>query len=166
MLRANHTSLLHFGTVWLLAGLVSLLPATSGRSRLGASILWAQHVDPKAARPEPPTRDPNSPGYVKAKELPDGSIPAADADGNFIIGPSHPVAAEMSAGDQLSNGTVIEFTTKSSDSKIYPGIAREPNTFGTADPANPAQAGGNDESSGCVHPEGRRIRPQAIRTGQ
>ena len=139
MPRANYTSWLHFGTVWLLAGLVSLLPATSGRSRLGASILWAQHADPKAVRPEPPTRDPNSPGYVKAKELPDGSIPAADADGNFIIGPSHPVAAEMSAGDQLSNGTVIEFTTKSSDSKIYPGIAREPNTFGTADPANPAQ---------------------------
>ena len=28
---------------------------------------------------------------------------------------------------------------KSSDSKIYPGIAREPNTFGTADSANPAK---------------------------
>ena len=28
---------------------------------------------------------------------------------------------------------------KSSDSKIYPGIAREPNTFGTADHANPAK---------------------------
>jgi enterochelin esterase family protein len=27
----------------------------------------------------------------------------------------------------------------SKDSKIYPGIAREPNTFGTADPANPAK---------------------------
>ena len=27
----------------------------------------------------------------------------------------------------------------SKDSKIYPGIAREPNTFGTANPANPAK---------------------------
>src|SRR5262245_55361151 len=31
------------------------------------------------ARPTPPTRDPNTPGYVKAKELPDGTVPAADA---------------------------------------------------------------------------------------
>ena len=28
---------------------------------------------------------------------------------------------------------------KSSDSKIYPGIAREPNTFGIADTADPAK---------------------------
>jgi enterochelin esterase-like enzyme len=76
---------------------------------------------------------------VKAKELPDGAVPPADADGNFIIGPNHPVAAEMSARDQLSNGSVIEFTMKSSDSKIYPGIAREANTFGTVDPTNPAK---------------------------
>jgi iron(III)-enterobactin esterase len=134
MLKANHTLLLHLRTLWLLAGLIALLPATSGRC-----ILWAQQVDPKRERPEPPTRDANDPGYVKAKELPDGSIPPADADGNFIIGPSHPVAAEMSAGDNLSNGSVIEFTMKSSDSKIYPGIAREPNTFGTVDPTNPAK---------------------------
>ncbi|MGC2477782.1 MAG: alpha/beta hydrolase-fold protein, partial [Candidatus Sulfotelmatobacter sp.] len=133
VLRANRTFLLRFGTLCLLAGLIALPPGASG-----PSILWAQHVDTKAKRPEPPTRDPNSPGYVKAKELPDGSIPPADADGNFIVGPSHPVAAEMSA-DHLSNGTVIAFTMKSSDSKIYPGIAREPNTFGIADTADPAK---------------------------
>jgi len=28
---------------------------------------------------------------------------------------------------------------ESADSKIYPGIAREPNTFGTADPNDPAK---------------------------
>ena len=33
----------------------------------------------------------------------------------------------------------INFTMESADSKIYPGIAREPNTFGTADPADPAK---------------------------
>jgi enterochelin esterase family protein len=27
----------------------------------------------------------------------------------------------------------------SSDSKLYPGIARDPNTFETIDPANPAK---------------------------
>src|ERR1017187_3151951 len=39
----------------------------------------------------PPTRDPNTPGYVTAKELPDGSIPPANADGNFILGPTHEI---------------------------------------------------------------------------
>ena len=37
-----------------------------------------------------PTRDPHTPGYVKAKELPDGDSPSPKADGNFIIGPTHP----------------------------------------------------------------------------
>ena len=36
-------------------------------------------------------------------------------------------------------GTVYELTMNSADSKIYPGIAREPNTFGTPDPADPAK---------------------------
>jgi enterochelin esterase-like enzyme len=34
---------------------------------------------------------------------------------------------------------VIEFTMSSSDSKIYPGIARDKGTFGTPDPENPAK---------------------------
>ena len=36
-----------------------------------------------APRPTPPTRDPNTPGYVTAKELPDGAVPPADAYGNL-----------------------------------------------------------------------------------
>ena len=94
---------------------------------------------PHAERPAPPTRDPNTPGYVAAKELPDGATPAANADGNFIIGPTHNPAPEMSAGESVPKGTVIEFTMNSADSKIYPGIARDAGTFGTADPANPAK---------------------------
>src|SRR6266851_4988003 len=31
-------------------------------------------------RPAPPTRDPNTPGYVTAKDLPDGAVPPPDAD--------------------------------------------------------------------------------------
>jgi enterochelin esterase-like enzyme len=34
---------------------------------------------------------------------------------------------------------VIEFTMNSSDSKTYPGIARDANTFGAPDPADPAK---------------------------
>jgi len=89
-------------------------------------------------RPTPPARDPHTPGYVAAKELPDSSIPPTNADGNFIIGPTHD-ASGISAEGEVRNGTVIEFTMKSSDSKIYPGIGREPNTFGTPDPSDPAK---------------------------
>jgi enterochelin esterase family protein len=41
------------------------------------------------ARSANPTRDPLGPGFVTAKELPDGSVPPANADGNVIIGPTH-----------------------------------------------------------------------------
>jgi enterochelin esterase family protein len=98
----------------------------------------------KMERPTPPTRDPHSPGYVAAKELSDGSVPPANADGNFILGPTHEVAADISAAlqgkdDGIPQGALIEFTMNSSDSKIYPGIARDSGTFGTPDPANPAK---------------------------
>jgi len=92
----------------------------------------------RTERPTPPTRDPNTPGYVTARELPDASNAPPDADGNFIIGPTYNTA-EMSAHDSKLLGAVIEFTMNSVDSKFYPGIAREPNTFGTVDPANPAK---------------------------
>ena len=89
------------------------------------------------ARPPDPTRDPNTPGYVKAKELPDGAIPSAKEDGNFIIGPTHNPALEMAANEGVPKGDVFEFTMESKDSKIYPGIAREPNTFAVPDPEDP-----------------------------
>jgi iron(III)-enterobactin esterase len=90
-------------------------------------------------RPTPPTRDPLTAGYVKAQELADGAVPAANADGNFIIGPTHAAAPEMAVQAGVPQGTVIEFTMESKDSKIYPGIAREAGTFGTADPNDPAK---------------------------
>jgi enterochelin esterase-like enzyme len=92
-----------------------------------------------AERPAPPTRDPHTPGYVKAAELPDGVNPPAGADGDFIIGPTHEAAPEASAHEGIPKGTVIEFTMNSADSKIYPGIAREPNTWGVPDPTDPAK---------------------------
>jgi enterochelin esterase family protein len=94
---------------------------------------------PPPARPTPPTRDPNTPGYATAKELPDGTNAPADADGNFIIGPTHNPAPEMTAQEGVPQGTVFTFTMNSADSKIYPGIARDANTFGTPDPADPAK---------------------------
>ena len=88
------------------------------------------------ARPVPPTRDPHMAGYVTAAELPDGEVPAANVDGNFILGPTHTPAKEMADG--VLQGSLIEFTMSSADSKIYPGIVRDPGTFGVADPNDPA----------------------------
>ncbi len=93
----------------------------------------------RPARPMPPGRDPNTPGFVSAKELPDGTNPPADVDGNFIIGPTHPRSPEMTVHEGVPQGTVMNFTMNSTDSKIYPGIAREPKTFGTIDPTDPVK---------------------------
>ncbi|MEO5923637.1 MAG: alpha/beta hydrolase-fold protein [Bryobacteraceae bacterium] len=92
-----------------------------------------------AARPGPPTRDPNTPGYVTAKELPDGTLPPINADGNFIIGATHNPSPETVVVETVPHGMVYNFTMSSADSKIYPGIARDQGTFGTPDPANPAK---------------------------
>src|SRR5262245_27777950 len=85
----------------------------------------------KRNRPTPPTRDPHTPGYVEAKELPDGEVPPAGVNGNFIIGPTHDRAPELSEQSDAPQGKIFNLTMKSSDSKIYPGIARDADTFGT-----------------------------------
>jgi enterochelin esterase-like enzyme len=93
----------------------------------------------RPARPAPPTRDANTPGYVTAKDLPDGSNAPPNEDGNFILGPTHNPAAEMAVQEGVPQGTVFNLTMESTDSKIYPGIARDANTYGTADPSDPAK---------------------------
>ncbi|MGZ3306031.1 MAG: alpha/beta hydrolase [Asticcacaulis sp.] len=84
-------------------------------------------------------RDPHTPGYVAAAELPDGAVPPADADGNFIIGPTHNPAPEMTPGADVPRGRIITFVMNSTDSKSYPGIMREPGTFGVPDPNDPVK---------------------------
>src|SRR5207245_2248796 len=49
----------------------------------------------RVPRPPAPTRDPNTPGYVAARDLPDGENAPVKQDGNFILGPTHNPAAEM-----------------------------------------------------------------------
>ncbi len=93
----------------------------------------------RPTRPPPPTRDPHTPGYVTATELPDGAVPPAEANGNFIIGPTHQPAPEMTGQTNVPGGTVYNFTMSSADSKFYPGIARDSGTFGTPDTNNPAR---------------------------
>ena len=124
--------------------LFTVLIVASSLSLVQPSISQVAPASPQApARPTPPTRDPHTPGYVAAKELPDGQVPPANADGNFIIGPTHKPAPGMpdpaSSTINTPNGTVVEFTMESAESKYYPGIKRDPGTFGTPDPNDPAK---------------------------
>ena len=95
-------------------------------------------VPPAHAQTAPPTRDPNTPGFVTAKELPDGTVPPIDAEGNFIIGPTHTPAPEILLHEGVPKGTVHTFTMSSADSRIFPGIARDSGTFGSPSPTDPA----------------------------
>ena len=106
------------------------------------------------ARPTPPTRDPRTPGYVQATELPDGAVPSAEVNGNFIIGATHDTAPEMRVRADIPRGAVHTFTMSSADSKLYPGIARDSGTFGTPDPKNPASL---IVTTSRPHPYTRRV---------
>jgi enterochelin esterase-like enzyme len=117
---------------WPVGLVVALLAATR------PAAAQPPAAQPPAARPTPPTRDPRTPGFVAATELPDGAVPPADADGDFVIGPTHRPAAEMAAREGVPRGTVHTFTMRSADSRLFPGIARDSGTFGTPDPNDPA----------------------------
>jgi len=116
-----------------------------------------------------PTRDPHTPGYVTATELSDGANPSPKADGNFIIGPTHPAAPEMSAQDSVPQGEIFNFNMESTDSKFYPGIARGPAPDAAA-PANaPAAAaagrGGGAPNDRVLTLDGASTPPTAGRGG-
>ena len=108
----------------------------------------------RPTRQPPPTRDANTPGFVKAAELPDGTLPKPDQDGDFVTGPTHVKAPEMMVREDVPKGTVHELTMNSADSKIYPGIARDQGTFGTPDPENPAKL---DVTTSRPKPYTRRV---------
>jgi enterochelin esterase-like enzyme len=76
-------------------------------------------------RTSPPTRNPANPNYPHATELPSGQLPGLSADGNFIIGKTHPAAAETVAQSDVPKGKVYSLTMSSLNSVIYnPGILR------------------------------------------
>jgi enterochelin esterase family protein len=123
------------------AAALALLACAAPSTRTGATAPSTTTVPIRSpapgARPTPPTRDPRTPGYVAATELPDDAVPSAEADGNFIIGPTHDPAPELRVRDDVPHGTVGTFTMSSADSKLYPGIARDSGTFGTPDARDP-----------------------------
>ena len=124
-----------------LAALVTLTLAIL-TTAVQSAVAQAPAAPAPAARPArtpPPARDPHTPGYVEAKELPDGTNAPIHEDGNFILGPTHTPAPEMTVQEGVPQGMVYNFTMESTDSKFYPGIAREAGTFGRPDPADPTK---------------------------
>ena len=123
---------------------VAVAPLLAGQASSGQTA--AQSAPPAAtarpARPLPPARDPHTAGYVAATELPDGAIPNAKQNGNFILGPTHTPAPELADPNRALDGTVVEFTMNSEDSKYFPGIARNPDSLPMPDAANPAHLAG------------------------
>src|SRR5438132_1355632 len=123
---------------------ISIVLLVSLSTCVGPAVAQAPAQTPPAptkgpARTPPPTRDPNTPGYVKARELPDGGNAPIQEDGNFILGPTHNPAPEMTVQEGVPQGEIINFTMESKDSKFYPGITRDQGTFGTPDSDNPVK---------------------------
>jgi len=126
----------------LIGALCALVACRSARTPVVASAPLATPAPAATAarpvRPTPPARDPHAPGFVPATDLPDGAVPSASDDGNFVIGPTHVADPATIAHDSVPHGTVYTFTMSSADSRIYPGIARDSGTFGHADANDPS----------------------------
>jgi enterochelin esterase family protein len=135
--------MLRFPTLAVSLGLMTgMLPAAAQQPPGAPAPAAAQTPGGRGARgprTPPPTRDPNTPGYVAKKELPDGEVPSAKEDGDFTIGPTHPASPDTQAREGVPQGTVHEFTMTSADSKIYPGIARDPENPSRPDPDHPGR---------------------------
>ncbi len=125
----------------LLAAVTALLAQTPVPPPAGFGASGGRGGRGGSGRPGgPPTRDPNTPGYVTAKDLPDATNAPNNADGNFILGPTHPADPAMSPQDGVPQGQIFNFDMLSTDSKFYPGIVRDPpQPLGTVDPDNPAR---------------------------
>jgi enterochelin esterase family protein len=121
----------------LLISLVGLVVSIAAQTPTPAPAQTPAPAGP--GRGGAPTRDPLTPGYVNATELPDGAVPPVNVNGNFIIGPTHTPSPDVTAKDGVPKGTIHTFTMNSTDSKFYLGIAREAGTRGQPDPNDPTK---------------------------
>ena len=132
-----------FLSVAFLISLVACVGPATAQTPAAAQPTAAGASGGRGRGPGAPTRDPNTPGYVTAKDLADGTNAPPNVDGNFILGPTHPAAPEVTAQDGVPQGTVYTFTMESTDSKFYPGIARGPDPNGPPAPVAPPPAAGD-----------------------
>jgi hypothetical protein len=143
--------------LWMLTACVAMLPValaaqTPAITRNSTVPPSANTTHPDAAffvdltglnlATQPPTRDPRNPKYPAATELPDGVLPSKAATGNFIIGPTHNSANEITAQPGVPKGTVVTFTMTSADSVVYnPGVVRDEVTQNAAVYSSPTAPG-------------------------
>ena len=105
----------------LFAALMAAVASVGGQSAPQTPQSPASAASSPVLRMTMPTRDPRTPGYVTATELPDGTVAGPGVNGNFIIGPTHTPAPEVTVHDGVPQGTVHTFTMNSAHSRIYPG---------------------------------------------
>ena len=117
-----------------------------------------------APRPTPPTRDPQTPGYVAARELPDGAVPRRMPMATSSSGRLTQRAPEMTAQEGVPQGTVYhahhELGGQQNISRHRAGAEH----VWHGGSHRPGQAGGAHEPPGSLHPPGRGLCPQAIRS--
>jgi iron(III)-enterobactin esterase len=127
-------------TAVLIGGVLAAGATVVGQG--GALPATATSSQAPTNRPAAPVRDPRTPGYVtatNATELADGAVPPLAATGNFILGPTHTAASDVTVQAGVPQGAVHTFTMNSSDSKTYPGIARAEGTRPVVDPKDPGK---------------------------
>jgi hypothetical protein len=78
----------------------------SGANTTDSSGLFYIYTSGLDFKTSPPTRGPKNPIYPTATELPDGTLPPSKAEGNFIIGPTHSPARDLTAQDGALTGKV------------------------------------------------------------
>ncbi len=106
------------------------LPTALGTPALIPAGPGAEELANAPQKPAAPDADAAS----NPTEAMPGANPPSDVDGNFLIGPVYAHAPELTVNTNVPQGRGEQFSMDSSDSKFYPGIAR--NVFGTVDPNN------------------------------
>jgi enterochelin esterase-like enzyme len=107
------------------------LPTAPGTPALIAAGPEAEEQVKAALNRPAPANDPATNPIVAAP----GANPPANADGDFLIGPTYVAAPELTVVPGVPEGKVLQFTMDSTSSEFYPGIARS--AVGTVDPKNP-----------------------------
>jgi len=100
------------------------------------SALLVVHFASTTQAAPAPTRSYTDPGAPPFKVIPgSGAQVPTDVDGNFVIGPDYPAPPEANTVDGVPQGSVQQFILESTESRFYPGVARDGS--GVVDPDNP-----------------------------
>ena len=149
-----------------LAILLALMGAHSAMSQ-GAGAPQTPTPPAQAAapapRPTPPTRDPQHARLRHRQGAARRRRSARRCRRKLHHRPDAQPAPEMTVQDGVPQGTVFNFTMNSTDSKIYPGIARDAGHVRHGRSERPREARRDHQPSRALHAPRRGLRAQAIR---